>query len=411
MATDHAPTQGTQPTEEPPGPPERFHELVKDALEHVLDLGYLQRHPLARQLGPTAGASGEAAGLQLRQQLVEAVEVLLPNRQVPFRSPHTRSYHLIRLHYLQGMTVDQAAHELGISERQAYRDLRQGEEDIVGVLRARWQAGDGEEPSAHEVTSMQAEMAQLETHTSPTDLCALLRHAQDAVTQIALQRDVHLKLELPLRAVLVPSDPVIGRTVLVGLLSRAVQQARPGLLRLTLTSEDWGATVSLDYAVGTSVPGIGGGADPVPLPLLDRLGWVVEEAQYEATRTISLRIASRGPTVLVIDDNAGLVKLLERYLTHQACRVVTAADGHAGLRLAQEMLPDAIVLDVMMPEMDGWALLQRLRNHPSTAAIPVIICSVIHDPALAYSLGASLVLHKPINRGMVVDALHQVGAL
>jgi CheY-like chemotaxis protein len=65
----------------------------------------------------------------------------------------------------------------------------------------------------------------------------------------------------------------------------------------------------------------------------------------------------------------------------------------------------------MMPEMDGWELLQRLRSHPSTAAIPVIICSVFNDPELAYSLGASTILTKPVKQTDLVDALRQVRVL
>jgi CheY-like chemotaxis protein len=62
----------------------------------------------------------------------------------------------------------------------------------------------------------------------------------------------------------------------------------------------------------------------------------------------------------------------------------------------------------MMPEMDGWELLQRLRTAPQTAATPVIICSVFNDPELAYSLGASLFLPKPVKRDEVLAALCQL---
>jgi CheY-like chemotaxis protein len=122
-------------------------------------------------------------------------------------------------------------------------------------------------------------------------------------------------------------------------------------------------------------------------------------------------MTTHGPSVLVIDDNEGLVKLIGRYLTDQACRVTAAADGREGLRLAQEEAPDAIILDVMIPQVHGWEVLQRLRNHPKTASIPVIICSVINDPELAQSLGASLFLPKPVSRSKILAALHQLQVL
>jgi CheY-like chemotaxis protein len=69
------------------------------------------------------------------------------------------------------------------------------------------------------------------------------------------------------------------------------------------------------------------------------------------------------------------------------------------------------VLDVMMPGMDGWEFLQRLRNQPTTASIPVIVCSVINNPGLAYSLNASLFLPKPVSRRDVLDALRQLNVV
>jgi CheY-like chemotaxis protein len=79
--------------------------------------------------------------------------------------------------------------------------------------------------------------------------------------------------------------------------------------------------------------------------------------------------------------------------------------------LAEESLPDAIALDVMMPGMHGWEVLQRLRNQPQTAAIPVVIISVFKNPDLAYSLGATHFMSKPVSRQDVLDAFRQVGVL
>jgi CheY-like chemotaxis protein len=91
--------------------------------------------------------------------------------------------------------------------------------------------------------------------------------------------------------------------------------------------------------------------------------------------------------------------------------VVVAVNGEEGLRLAQEVLPDAIVLDVMMPEMQGWEVLQRLHSDPPTASIPVVVCSVINNPELAEALGASLFLPKPVSRLDVLNALRKFGVV
>jgi CheY-like chemotaxis protein len=118
-----------------------------------------------------------------------------------------------------------------------------------------------------------------------------------------------------------------------------------------------------------------------------------------------------GTRLLIIDDNQGLLDLLNRYLTGQPCLMTGTRSSADGLRLAEETVPDAIVVDIMLPDMDGWELLQRLRARPRTAGIPVIVCSVLGDPGLARSLGASLCLRKPIDRETFLAALRELGLL
>ncbi|MDI7276688.1 MAG: response regulator, partial [Anaerolineae bacterium] len=248
------------------------------------------------------------------------------------------------------------------------------------------------------------------THLSSTDMSSLLRGAHAVVEQQARLRGVHLSLETPDEPVVIPVDPVIARQVLVNTLSHAVAQALPGPLRLTLSTEGERVSIVLRYtpaheAIHTSV------VNPVIAQLADRLGWKVrQEDQHEGLRTVTM-LTARRPTVLVIDDNEGLAELLKDYLAGQSCEVAAALTGEEGLRLARKLAPDTIVLDVMMPGIDGWEILQRLHNHPQTASVPVIVCSVINNPDLAHSLGASLYLPKPVSRDDVLKALRQSGVI
>jgi CheY-like chemotaxis protein len=254
-------------------------------------------------------------------------------------------------------------------------------------------------------------VARLEHHFRLVDVRVLLQRARETVEPLALQRHVRLCAEVPEGPAILSTDPVIAEQVLVNVLSHAVQQADRGDLGLSLTDRDGQISLVLHYfpeanAARTST------ADLVVTQLVDRLAWLMERADLpDGPRTTIVRMTRRSPTILVIDDNQGLVKLMERFLAQHTYRVVPAANGLEGLRLAQDLLPDAIVLDVMMPEMPGWEVLQRLRNHPRTADIPVIICSVFNNPELAYSLGASLFLPKPIGRDDVLKGLHQLNVV
>jgi signal transduction histidine kinase/CheY-like chemotaxis protein len=110
-------------------------------------------------------------------------------------------------------------------------------------------------------------------------------------------------------------------------------------------------------------------------------------------------------TVLVIDDEAAVRDLMQRFLTKEGFRVVTAAGGEEGLRQARAVRPDAITLDVMMPGMDGWAVLSALKADPSIADIPVVMLTIVDDRNLGYALGAAEYLTKPIDRERLVTVL------
>ncbi|MEI7645154.1 MAG: CHASE4 domain-containing protein [Chloroflexales bacterium] len=101
--------------------------------------------------------------------------------------------------------------------------------------------------------------------------------------------------------------------------------------------------------------------------------------------------------VLVIDDDPSMHALLLRTLAHPRLHVEAAATGVAGLDLAAVLLPDMIILDTLLPDMDGWAVLRRLKDVPETRAIPVLLLAIRKDAARAMALGAAGVLYKPLD--------------
>jgi CheY-like chemotaxis protein len=114
---------------------------------------------------------------------------------------------------------------------------------------------------------------------------------------------------------------------------------------------------------------------------------------------IAPRAAPRVPhsTVLVIDDEPLARDLIERALSKEGFHIVLATDGRSGLELARKLKPQAITLDVMMPGMDGWAVLTALKADPATADIPVIMLTVVDDKQIGFALGAADYFTKPID--------------
>jgi signal transduction histidine kinase/DNA-binding response OmpR family regulator len=103
------------------------------------------------------------------------------------------------------------------------------------------------------------------------------------------------------------------------------------------------------------------------------------------------------PKVLVIDDDATVRDLMTFYLNREGYQVITASSGEEGVRLAASIHPHLITLDVMMPNMDGWEVLSRLKADPHLADVPVIMLTMLDNKNMGYALGASEYLTKPIN--------------
>jgi signal transduction histidine kinase/DNA-binding response OmpR family regulator len=126
----------------------------------------------------------------------------------------------------------------------------------------------------------------------------------------------------------------------------------------------------------------------------------------ETTEAINID-AAQGSVVLVIDDDPQACEIIERYLRKDGFQVATAVSGEAGLRMAHELQPAAITLDVMMPEMDGWSVLRALKASPDLRDIPVIMLTMIDDRSRGYSLGAVDYLTKPVDRSQLHAAVSQ----
>ena len=118
-------------------------------------------------------------------------------------------------------------------------------------------------------------------------------------------------------------------------------------------------------------------------------------------------VADSVGAILVVDDDPAARDLMQRYLDKEGLRVVTAANGPEGLRLARQLRPCAITLDVLMPGMDGWDVLAALKNDPGTADIPVIMLTIADDRGLGYALGAAEYLTKPVDRDRLAEVLRR----
>jgi len=118
--------------------------------------------------------------------------------------------------------------------------------------------------------------------------------------------------------------------------------------------------------------------------------------------------AGANATILVVDDDATVRDLLSRHLVREGFAAVTASGGFEALRLARQLQPAAITLDVMMPDMDGWTVLAAIKGDPELADIPVILVTIVDEKNRGYALGATEYMVKPIDRDRLVAVLRRI---
>lgn len=134
----------------------------------------------------------------------------------------------------------------------------------------------------------------------------------------------------------------------------------------------------------------------------------VEETQGEETGDSNVVQIEGLATVLVIDDDETSLELSKRILSKRGYSVLIADGGAVGIELAREKQPDIIVLDVLMPGMDGWQVLEKLHELPETANIPIIMQSMLSERELGLSLGADDYLTKPIDKSGLPNAVRNL---
>ena len=408
---------------------EDFSERVAEAAAHLQDHTWLASSPLASALGLT----GPRAGEELSGVLASAIRELRPAQGQPDGSPAWRQYRHLLMRHVLGASPAQIAHELNVSERQARRDHLDALHALAARLKARSLPA-GEATAAHGDAAaangapidydeaVQAEVTRIAVARSrqPVPVEATIEGVFGTLAALAAGRGISFTLTPSAMPCFVATDHAVLRQILLNLLTWMIEAERDR--RIAVSVGEGGAPPEVHVALGV-VPSAGQPAAPPNRPPLDpddprlavcRQLLVTQGGSLDLGRDaggspelrVSLPAAWTG-TVLVVDDNPDFLRLFQRYLGDRAFRLHHASSGDEAIRLARALQPDVITLDVMMPSQDGWEILQALRSHGATATIPVIVCSVLREEALARSLGADGFLTKPIRQPALLAALER----
>ena len=283
------------------------------------------------------------------------------------------------------------------------------------------------------------EANRMDTFAEEVDVAALCNEVAATVEALVKQKANRLELDLGTGLGTMRTDAVKLRQCLFNLLGNASKFTEAGLISLSARRQaDWLDFVVRDTGIGmtgeqlgrlferfsqadeTTTRKFGGtGLGLAITRAFARLlgGDIAVESRYGEGSTFTLRLPATMPdrqapeegsatvetlpsdrhVVLVVDDDATQRDLMIRFLERQGFAARTAPDGPRGLALARELKPRAILLDVMMPQMDGWSVLATLKEDPDLAKIPVIMVTFVDERGLSTSLGAADHVNKPVN--------------
>lgn len=395
---------------------ETFERHVEDALAHLFDHFYLQFHPLGELLA--ADTPPALRGRALSRVLVEAIERLKPAQDAPANSLAWRKYHYISLRYLQAVAPDQLSKQLGVSDRQGRRDHRQALDALCTLLWDEYRAANAgvskvtvkttaqvatssAAPSAAETTSAEVESELLRLgRVAPRSACYLADIVEGALATtrpLLRHHGCQVALDVPRTLLPVAMNPLILREIVIGMITQAVDLVQDSDVGINAREEGSHNVLTVTFNLRVAVNEAAMLATTRRLAEMQgaRLNVTRDAAAGTLAMVLDLPIAERA-TVLVIDDNPDVVLLFRRYLG-QSYRLVQATTAEEALALAEEERPSLITLDVMMPGLDGWQILEQLRNKAATSSIPVVVCSILSEPSLALALGAVAYLPKPIS--------------
>lgn len=397
----------------------RLEDALRAALGSLYDPTYQPDPVLCRALGCDPQDGAEA----LQAALVRLIREFEPGPGVPANARVTRLYRILWLRYVRQQTQEEVAEELAITPRH----LRREQQEVISVLAQRiWRdyvasrpggeddrdeaelaavlKGDGE--LTEWLSQIKQELASLrkEAVGLAANVGEALAGVRDITRALASRHGVTLHVEDTSPDLVALIHPSALRQVLVAGITELLRGRSPGTVSLSAVARG----DCIEITVAGDAPGNRSSDDHLMRELLAAHGGSLETRMQDDRLELRISLPSASTvSVLVIDDNHDLVHFYRRYTAGTRFHITHLTEGEPALKTVEALKPDVIVLDVMLPDVDGWELLTHLHEYPGSRAIPVIVCSVVREEELALALGAFSYLPKPVRRQQLLEALNE----
>ncbi len=385
---------------------EQFREELRDALLHLHDPDFVPTAALCL----AAGCAREEGAGPVRAQIAAVIQTLEPTAEVPANSLVAREYASLHKRYVLGLTQEETAELMHLSVRHLQRVQAQATDVLAQRL---WM----ENPRLHETRAAQAsdwrsqvdlELASLNVNAPNTvaDVGETIDGVLELAAFMASMHGVRVEVGHVPPGLAAGVHPSVLRQTLITAIGWLAQHLSSQEMELHATLEDGRVKITVS---GTAAAG------PVPLDQ-DLAGAIIAppETSVEVQHIgdgvfLQIKMPCVGErTVLVVEDNPDMVHFYRRCTAGTTYRIVNVPPGQPLFDAIEATSPDVVVLDVMLPDTDGWQLLTHLHERPATRTLPVIVCSVVKEESLALALGAATFLAKPIAPQRFVEALDQV---
>ncbi len=396
---------------------EEFISSLRSALHYLYDPVQLRRSVLVGLLGQLT-ANDRAAALQ--QILIDAIRALKPDEDEFPQSSAWRVYDLLNLEYIRQFSRTVVANQLGVSDRQLRRERRTALEVLGNELWCKYNL-DGY-PAALPIPlkndaaiPISAELGWLKDRGADelVPVSEMLRTVQSLIEPLAAQRQVLIRLQSDPDLNDLPAPMLAIRNIMLTILNAAIPCVETrlggGKIEIQTKRANSDLQIGIQYTGGISTIDLDGhssGGMNAAQQLAEFFGVGLTIEQQDKRISIYLRFPMPRPiSVLVIDDNSDWLEMLKRYAVGSRYRIVTTQDPELALPLATKVQPAVIFVDVMMPNVDGWQVISRLRHDHAISQTPIIVSSVLPLEQLALSLGVTAFLQKPVTQEQFLRAI------
>jgi CheY-like chemotaxis protein len=388
--------------------PQEFEQQLQNCLLHFYDYAYLQESTLVDYLIPEETTAKRIQ--TFRDRIETAIEKMRPPDTMPSQSKSSRLYNVLTLRYIEQDEIDDIIDQLAISRRQYYRELSRAITSLANIL----QEGSLEiVDSPDDVFTVQSEIASLRQHSLrnvSVNLHNLLDGVINANSILASNHNVAIHYHSYADDVTVGIDRALVRQLLLVLLSSLIGLVvEEGTLEIEVSVTEDAITILFHIECKHHHKQVVIDSLSQQETLSTLLTAVASHLSVleDNSDVIQLSIPLRRVSILLIDDNPDVISLFRRLIDSLTYRLIVANDGQGILSIINKEQVDIIILDIMLPEIDGFELLQIFKSNQGTKDIPVVICSVLESEELAMSLGADAVLAKPPTKAELHNTLNQ----